>query len=469
MRESYKNRGYSWLFCHLKINMLWISDLGKGDFPLILFKLSIMPKRLRPPLIHPIKSVVLPRPQQRHLDNGMPVYLINAERQEALKLECVFFAGRPYETKPLVARTLGGLLREGSHRYSGADIAEALDFYGSSLSIPFNMDTININLLTLRRHFSSVLPVLVDVVTHPTFPEPELEAFKRRNRQRLEIELSKNDVLGYRLFTEQVFGVQHPYGYNSTPELYEAITSEDLKYYHRQMIHPANGYLIISGSLEEDVFRLLNEALGQWRPERKALTVFTMPPAVSGQSPHLVNRPETLQTAIRTGERLFSRDHPDYFDVYVLHTIFGGYFGSRLMANIREEKGYTYHIYAQMDTMKYDGYFEVSTEVGNRFVGQTLEEIRREAIRLQREEVSVEELEMVKNYLMGYFLTLVDGPFAVAELVRGLISEDLAFDYLDQFVKAVKQIDAARIQELAQTYLQPDQWLLTVVGNTQDL
>jgi predicted Zn-dependent peptidase len=175
-------------------------------------------------------------------------------------------------------------------------------------------------------------------------------------------------------------------------------------------------------------------------------------------------RPETLQSAIRLGRKAFSRQHEDFYGLYVLNTLLGGYFGSRLMTNIREEKGYTYNIYSMLETMRHDGTLLIGTEVSPEYVAPTLKEIFREMEALQETRVGEEELTMVRNFLLGNFLTMLDGPFNVSEVVRTLVLDELPLDAFDQLVSTVQNIDADTLQRLSQKYLNKEEMWQVVVG-----
>ncbi|MEM9822073.1 MAG: insulinase family protein, partial [Bacteroidota bacterium] len=177
-----------------------------------------------------------------------------------------------------------------------------------------------------------------------------------------------------------------------------------------------------------------------------------------------IPHPDSVQTAIRIGSKIFNKKHPDYPGLFVLNTILGGYFGSRLMTNIREDKGYTYNIFSTLDTMISDGYFYIGTEVGNEFVEPTMTEIYGEIERLQNEAVEEGELQMVRNYLLGNLLTNLDGPFNVADVIKSLILDDLPFSEFDQMVHRIKTIESDELRRLAQKYLQKDQLWELIVG-----
>ena len=419
---------------------------------------------MRPPApaINKVENLRLRHPQQYHLSNGIPVYDINMGALPVVKIEIVFFAGRPFEKKHLAARTTASLLREGSEKYSSAEIANAFDFYGGSLSIPVNMDTSNVLVYSLTRHLDKLLPIVADILTRPSFPQKELDVYVARAKKRLQLDLSKNDVIAYRTITEKIFGEEHPYGYNSTPETYAALTREDLIAHFEENYTAGNCMVIVSGDTGELLRNKLEKYIGRIPrgPGREAFL-----PSVKPSPQKLkIDRPDSVQTAIRIGRRLFNRKHPDFNGMYVLNTILGGYFGSRLMENIREQKGYTYNIYSTHDAFLFDGYFYVGTEVGKDFVEQTTREIYQEMKRLQTEPVAADELEMVRNYLLGNLLTNLDGPFNVAEVVKTFVQEGLSLDDFDNLIGTIKNIGEEEIRSLAAKYLGPAEMIEVVVG-----
>ena len=424
---------------------------------------KLMPNRKKAPTIKDIEKLHLPDIPVHRLDNGMPLYEIQMGTQEVVKLEVAFLAGRPFEHKPLAARATAGMIKEGSRNYSAHQIADQMDFYGCSLSFPFHMDTSNAILYSLSKHFGKALPLLADMLAAPAFPEDELKAFIRRNQRKLEVDLSKNDVVAYRQITELLFGAHHPYGYNSYPETYATLNREDLAGHFNRRYNSSNCAAFLSGKAGPDVLKMVNESLSQAIQPGQAATT-SMPACPEQPEAQKITRPDTVQAAIRIGRRLFNRHHPDYCGMYVLNTILGGYFGSRLMANIREEKGYTYNIYSMLDAMHYDGCFYVGTEVGNEFVGDTLKQIYQEMEDLREEPVDEEELSMVRNYLMGNFLTMLDGPFNVSEVVRTQVMEGLPMDYFENMTEKVRTITAAELQSLAQRYFRREDMWEVVVG-----
>ena len=415
-----------------------------------------------PPAIKRIKSLHLPLPQQMVLSNGIPVYITNMGTQDVVKMQIIFDAGRPFEAKQLVARTTSRLLREGTSNYSSAEIADRIDFYGATLSSSTNLDNANIIFYSLTKHYSTLIPLVAEMLIEPIFPKNELDIFKENSKRRLQVDLTKNDIIAYRKVTEYIFGSEHPYGYNSVENAYDLLERTDLLHHFQKNYHAQSCRIFISGKIDDSILQLLDQYLGQI-PKGKKVALPSFPNSTKAPEKIHFPLPDSLQTAIRIGQRIMGRKHPDYVGFTILNTIFGGYFGSRLMMNIREEKGYTYNIYSAQDAMLYDACFYIAAEVGNESVDAAIEEIYKEMKHLKQELIPKQELEMVKNYLLGNMLHMIDGPFHVSDVIKTLVLENMPFDSFNQLVHTINHITAAELRALAQKYLNADDmWEVTV-------
>ena len=413
-----------------------------------------------PPVVQPSR-LRLPHPRTYTLRNGIPVYAISMGTQEIVKVELVFYAGRPYESAPLVARATASLLKEGTIPYEAAAIAERLDFYGGTLNASTNMDTASVILYSLNKHLEPLLDVLAAVLTQPTFPEKELTTFVDRNKQRLQVDLERSDVVAYREVTDRIFGATHPYGYNSTEAAYDALTREQLVAHYRRCYTAGNCQIIVSGRLRGDMRELLDRYCGAIPAgERLQVTLDRQSPAPGRVR---IASKEAVQSAIRLGCRLDLSEEERY-QMLVLDVILGGYFGSRLMANVREDKGYTYNIFSSYERLLQGAFFYIGTEVGKEVEQLALREIHREMARLREELIDEEELAMVRNYMLGTFLTALDGPFNISEIVRGLVIEGRSFDQPERMIRAVKTVDARTLRALARRVLLPEQMWTVIVG-----
>ena len=417
-------------------------------------------RKIAPP-IKRIEKLHLPKPKKLRLSNGLRVHIIDMGTQDVLKLQLVFRAGRPFEKKKLIAKTTSRLLREGTTNFSSAAIAEQIDFYGATLSTPTNLDNSSLVFYTLNKHFETLIPLVTELLIAPTFPEDELTPYIDNTKRRLQVDLTKNDVVAYRKITEFIFGKHHPYGYNSDNRAYDNVRRADLVKHFKQHYNARNCELFISGRVTDEVIRLLDQHIGQLPVGRKSrLPKFKLTEATP-EKRHIAI-PNSMQTAIRIGKQMIGRKHPDFAGFTMLNTILGGYFGSRLMMNIREDKGYTYNIYSTQDTMLNDACFYVSTEVGNEFTAAATKEIYKEIDRLCNDLVPETELEMVRNYMLGNMLNMVDGPFHVADVIKTMVLNEVPFETFDTLIGIVNTISAQELRDLAQKYLQNQQmWEVT--------
>ena len=221
----------------------------------------------------------------------------------------------------------------------------------------------------------------------------------------------------------------------------------------------------MAGKVDDDVLSLLDNHFGgnDWNaittPSIKDLPIIT-----SANREQLILKEDAMQSAIRIGKVLFNKTHPDFQPLQILNTLFGGYFGSRLMSNIREDKGYTYGIGSGIASLQNSGYFFISTEVGVDVCKDALKEIYFEMNRLREELVPEDELQLVKNYLLGMFLRSVDGPFAMAERFKGIMEYNLNYDYFDRYIATIKEISASQLRSLANSYFDKDSMIELVVG-----
>jgi len=424
-------------------------------------------KNRNAPPIHPVTSLDLPEPAVHKLDNGVLLYVLDFPGQEILKIEAVFRAGRSCEVKRLTSRTTARLLREGTSLKKSAEIAEFFDFYGASVSIPSNLDTANIILYTLSRYAPDVIPAFAEVIRDPVFPDEELATYQRTGIQELSVELEKVETVAYRKVTELIFGENHPYGYNSVENDYLALQRTDLQAFYANWYRPDNCFIVASGCVDDKVIAALNRHLGtDWNVSAIGMGMPVVSHAESEEKPSKIHisHPGSLQTAIKVGRRAFGRNHPDYDGLYVLNTVLGGYFGSRLMTSIREKKGFTYNIYSTLDAYVNDGCFYIATEVNTENTASAVRAILAEMKKLREKPVGNEELGMVRNYLLGMLLNGLDGPLNVSDIIRGLLAEELPLSVFSRLVNKINTITPAEIQQLACKYLNPDDFWIVTVG-----
>lgn len=409
--------------------------------------------RSKAPAIHQIQQLKLYEPQVHQLRNGIPLYEIALGSQDVIKLDLLFDAGRWYEQAPLVSRATAQLLKAGTLQLQAKQLAEKFEFYGAKLKIYDGFDEVNIRLYCLSKHLEKLLPIVAELLTQPAFPEDELQQFIKRNHNALKVQLQKGDVVAYRQFTEQLFGSEHPYGYNSSPAYYSALTIPQMQEHFSRCYSAKYCKIIVAGKSSAAIRKIIDHHLGSIPTNSLSLAPKQLSLPVQPLKPFYQNLNKgDVQASIRIGCRLFDRTHPDYHAFYMVNTILGGYFGARLMQNLREDKGYTYGIYSSLEALKHSGYFYICTDVDSTVKDLAITEIYRELERLQKEPISTEELEMVKNYTLGTLLNGLDGLFNISNVIKELLICDLPHSYFDQLVDTVRNITPKTIQTVAEKY-----------------
>ncbi len=411
--------------------------------------------RHTPPEIHDAVEFEykLPPIQTEKLENGLPLYWLDAGVQDVAQIDWVFPAGLWYEQKPSVAQATAGLLKNGTSKYTAEQIHEALEFYGAQLKINAGNDYATVTLYSLTKHLPDLLPMVREIITDATFPESEVEIHKHNAIQKLLVNLRQCEFVANQQIDALLFGPDHPYGRYSKKESIEAIRREDLVSFYQTHYNLAHARMFMAGKVGAAEVKCINDIFGkvavEWSETQK--DVFDVQPA-KDKVLRISNDPNGVQGAIRIGRDFPNRHHPDYSPMVVLNTLFGGYFGSRLMSNIREEKGYTYGIYSSLSPDINGGSFIIHTETGRAVVEDAIKEVYHEMERLCNEPADEDELLLVKNYLLGGLLGDLDGPFSILQRWRTLILNGFTEEYFNNNINIYKTVTAKELQLLAQKY-----------------
>jgi predicted Zn-dependent peptidase len=396
------------------------------------------------------------------LRNGVEVYAINAGTEEVMSLEWVFFAGNWQEEQNLVAATANFLLRNGTSSKTAFQINEHFEYYGSYLNRACQNETATITLHCLSKHIRELLPVVKELITDSVMPQEELDIFKQNMKQRLKVNLKKSDFVASRLIDVHLFGEQHPYGKYSKAEDFDAIQRENLLKFYEQYYRNGKLILFAAGKLPSNLEELLNTYFGDLPNKPVELKALAIHPATEKKF-RVTNDPDGVQGSIRIARPFPNRHHPDFLKVQVLNALFGGFFGSRLMSNIREDKGYTYGIHSYLLNHIHESAWMVSTEAGKDVSEATIAEVYKEMKDLREELVDEEELLLVRNYMMGGILGDLDGPFQIIARWKNIVLNNLDEKYFYNSLNTIKTISAEEIRELAKTYLNPEDFYELVV------
>jgi zinc protease len=410
-----------------------------------------------------IEHISLIAPGHIKLDNDCNLYWFNSGEQELVRIEWIFSNLRFNPAKPLLNVAVNTMLNDGTGNLTAAQIADAIDYYGAFLQVDYGFDHSQVTLYCLNKHLKHTLPVIKDILTNSVFPERELSTFIRNQQQKLQVSLQKNDFVARRAFNKALFG-NTMYGISPDIADYEKIQRDDLLMHFKQMYQPNNCILIAAGKIDDSILKEITQEFGKNWTNNSVPDISQPDFNQSKQLFNYIEKPDALQSAIRLGSTLINRSHPDFPALQVVNTILGGYFGSRLMANIREDKGYTYGIGSGMSSMKYSGAIFIATEVGADVTRSAMTEIEKEINILKTELISAEELSLVKNYMLGSLLGSLENVFSHADKFKNVYLSGLTFEYYDRYTEVISNITSKDVLTLANQYLNYDQFYKVIVG-----
>ena len=395
-------------------------------------------------------------PQCMVMPNGIPLYVFDAGENEVVRIDVVVKGGRWQQRLPLQALFTNRLLREGSSRYTSVQIAERLDYYGAWLDLSVGQGHSFVTLYSLNKYLPQTLDLLENLIKEPSFPDNELSTILDNNVQQFKINMQKVDFLAHRELVKALYGCHHPDGRVIEESDYKHISSAILREFHSLYYHSGNCSVYVTGKVTDECVRRLESCLGNApfglivKPVQKTPVFMPVPTA---DKRIFVTRPDALQSAVRMGLLTVQRTHPDYVGISVLVTLLGGYFGSRLMSNIREKKGYTYNISAGLVSCPGSSAMVISTETDNEYVEPLINEVYHEIDRLLAEPVSQDELNMVKNYMLGDLCRSYESVFSLSDAWIFLHTSCLPDNYFELMQDTIKSITPRELYDLAGKYL----------------
>src|SRR3954454_2208662 len=411
-------------------------------------------RKVQPPIVDAVELDLKLKPYKYFtLDNGLPVYAINAGEEEVLMVEWVFYAGNWYEEKNIVAATTNYLLKNGTTNKTAYQINEHFEYYGAYLNRSCYNETASVTLHSLTKHLPELLPVVAELFNESIFPEKELMIYKQNQKQKLKVNLKKCDFVGNRIIDELLYGLHHPYGKYTSIEEYDALQQNEAIDFYKKFYTNGKCILFVAGKLPGDIQQQLNKNFGTLPFNKETLpAVEHIAKQATAKRHNLINDPNGVQAGIRIATPFPNRHHSDFIKAQVLNNIFGGYFGSRLMSNIREDKGYTYGIHSYLQNHLQQSAWMISTEAGRDVAEATVSEVYKEMDRLCNEPVDEEELHLVRNYMMGSILGDLDGPFQIIGRWKNYILNNLPETYFYNSLETIKTITAEELMQLAKKY-----------------
>lgn len=391
------------------------------------------------------------------------MHVVQAGQQPVLGIEIIFRRGGiKHEEQDAACFFALKMLSEGTHLRTAYQISNFVDSLGAYLQLSPGLDRSSLEVYCLSKHANQLLLLLQEILTQPAFSETEFSKLKGRQKQQIRLSNEKISTLASKEIKTVLFGEEHPYGKSLTEASVDALNKAHIVSFYEKHLR-SSWEVLLSGDVSSEVVASVERHLGQL-PMDENKSASSPPPEFLPATHRLIERTDSLQSSLRVGLPLFKKDHPDYHSMRLVNTLLGGYFGSRLMRNIREEKGLTYGISSGMATLEDSGYLVVGTEVKKEYTQLALDEIRKEATLLCHKKVGAIELETVKSYLAGRFLKSVDTPFALAEKFKNIYLYGLTYDFYENYIKTLNTITSQQVLEVANQYLITDQWREVIVG-----
>ncbi|ELR72261.1 zinc protease [Fulvivirga imtechensis AK7] len=407
-------------------------------------------------------TINFPKAAEHKLDNNIPVYTLAAGSQPIIKLEVLFpLGGSYYENKTAASFITLKMLQEGTKSYTSNEMSNLFAQYGAFVELHPSFDVPSVTLYCLTKYLNIVLPFFQEMILAPAFPENDLKRVQSIEAQQLKLQNEKSNIVASKKFRQLIFGSDNPYGKIINDSDIDQLTTKDLTKFHSANLSQFE--LLISGHVDSDTLKILNDHFG--KEVMNTSTIESCEYSLNDEETFIKEDKKTaLQSSIRMGKPVIDKGHLDYIKLLVANQALGGYFGSRLMKNIREDKGFTYGIHSSIVSLKHNCYFVIGTDVKKEFVDDVIGEINKEIALLCADPMSANELAAVKNHMFGHFQSQLNSAFSLAEKFKNIHIHGLDYTYYDDYMSILSNITSTEIQSIFNKYLQPEGMRKVVIG-----
>ncbi len=430
------------------------------------------PDRTRAPKPGPAGKVSFPKHFEKKYANGFKIFVVENHQLPIVTVGFVMRSGATFDGRlPGLGSITCELMTKGTKKRGATQIAEEIDFIGGSLSQSVSWDASQLFLSVLRNHLAAGFEILRDVVMNPTFPAKEIGRVKAQRIASIQQLKADPGYLADTKFSAVVFG-KHPYGnvMTGTEKSIGEMTRGDLVAFHRTFYTPDNSFMVFAGDITpNETEKYVGKYFAKWKGKHKATAVDRPEQPVLNGRVFIAEKPGAVQSSLRVGHQGIARNNPDYLKVFVMNTLLGGYFSSRMNMNLREVHGYTYGGRTVFDARALSGAFEVSADVRNEVTAETITEIFNELHRIRDTVPSKDEMTMVKNYLIGLFPIQLETPQQVAGRVIAIELYGLPKNYYRDYRKNIRKITSGNIRSVARKYIRPENIAIVLSGASKDI
>jgi zinc protease len=428
--------------------------------------------RAQPPAPLPATPIKLPTPYEAKLPNGLGLVVVEDDRLPLVSYRLSFRTGDAHDPKGLPGLTdmMAALLNEGTESRSSLDIANEVELLGATLHAGAGSDYTTVAASALSVFGDRILELMADVTLRPSFPENEVELAKQNTKESLKQQRAQPSFLANEMVARVMFG-EHPYSVIApTPESLEATTRQHLVDFHRAVFVPNNAVFMVVGDVQAtEIHEQIEKLFGAWQPGTPPADRFSPPPERVARVTYLIDRPGSAQSNIVIANNGMNRTDPDYFPLLLMHTVLGGTASARLFMNLREEKGYTYGAYSNLDARRAAGTFRATAEVRSAVTGDSLKEFFYELERIGTEPVSEKEIKDAKSYLTGVFPLRLETQEGLIDQLVQIKMMGLSEDHLETYRDRVQAVTREQIQHVAQKYVRPEAAAIVIVGDAAEV
>ena len=417
------------------------------------------------PEIKPMQMADITLPEKLILPNNIPLYQIEGGVQEIIRFDILFPGGYATQEQPLQALFTNRMLREGSTHSKASKISRTLDSCGAWIETYCSQRCSHITLYTLKRHFAKLAHTLREIITEPDFPEKNLEIIRTANKTHFLVNSQKVGSMAQRHFEKAIWGENHRFGRIVTLEDYDGVTADTLRNYHRKIYGSGNCTIFVSGKIDDTITETIATIFGNEEWGTATPIIPTISPLEGGKKERIDIKIEgAMQSAIKIGAPILPTGHTDYYALKYLTVLLGGFFGSRLMTNIREKNGYTYHIESEVSTFGDKHVLSITTEAANEYVEPLIKEVYNELHRLQDEPVSAEEMQKLRNCTLGELCREYEGPSAKADVFISTWLSGEQFDSVNRYLDTIRTTTAEEFMRIARQHLNTENMTEIIAG-----
>ncbi len=404
-------------------------------------------------------------PVKVQLPNGVPLFLINEGVRDVVRLDLLFSGGYAVQNQPLQALFTNRMLREGCSAMGATAFSRSIDSCGAWIETYSTQECNHVTLYSLKRHIGKLLKIISDAVKSPAFSERRLNVVRAANKSHFQVNSCKVDVVAQRHFEKSLWGAEHKFGRLVTVEDYDAITVESLREYYARVYGACNCSIFLSGNIDDAIVQTVTNYFGeeQWGASTP-VKIDDVPPVGSACGRVDVKVNDTMQSTVKIGSMTLDTSHPDFQTLKYMTVLLGGFFGSRLMTNIRERNGYTYHIEADISAFGKRNALVVTSETSNEYVSPLIAEVYNEFSRLQNEPVSLKEMEKLRNCTLGELCREYEGVIAKADIFINTYLSGEPFESVNKYLNVVRTATPEDFMRMAQAHLSPEKMIEIVAG-----